>query len=456
MFDYKLPKIEFRHIGDPRVMIFPYNDETEFGKKDPMADKLPKKEGTVITVPNGDGRMVFVYYKTGKLVEALLPVLKKEDDTVSIDLKGHQFDTNSLVSGLMFGLRTPWSLKTDKKETKELVIHIMVDNHKDHDTQEGYALAVVKSFVEQLVNMPANYLTPTKFGDYVKIFADEYKLPNIKIDIKGRDFLEKENMGSFLGVAKGSTQEPQLITITYKGGDKDEKPTVFVGKGLTFDSGGISIKPSNGMEAMKGDMAGAASAIAAVFYAAMMGLETNVVSIAACCENMPSGNALKPGDVLKAMNGTTIEVIDTDAEGRLVLADALLYAQKFEGRYTIDIATLTGACIVALGHNHTGMFTHDKKLAKKLTKAGLKAKDPVWQLPLDESHEDMLDSKVADISNLCRGKGAGSTGGAVFLQRFAPKEGWCHLDIAGVSAKGGNATARPVDMLATFLKKLTK
>ncbi len=455
MFDYHFPNIVICAAGDPKVVIFPYNDDEQFAS-DPMYKDLPKKAGSVTTIPTGDGRMVFVYFKGDKLVDALLPALKAEDGDVSVNLKAVPFDTAEMVAGLMFGLRTPWSLKTDKKEVKDRNIYLVMKDPKGHDDRQGKALATVKAFTEQLVNMPANYLTPTKFGDYAKIFADEFKLPNIKIDIKGRDYLEKEGMGSFLGVAKGSAQEPQLITITYKGGAKDEKPVVFVGKGLTFDSGGISIKPSNGMEAMKGDMAGAASAIAAVFYAAMMDLPLNIVTVAACCENMPSGHAVKPGDVLKAMNGTTIEVIDTDAEGRLVLADALLYAQKFEGRYTIDLATLTGACIVALGHNHTGMFTHDRKLAKKLTKAGLKAKDPVWQLPLDESHEDMLDSKVADISNLCRGKGAGSTGGAVFLQRFAPKEGWCHLDIAGVSANGGVATTRPVDMLAAFLNKLAK
>jgi leucyl aminopeptidase len=209
------------------------------------------------------------------------------------------------------------------------------------------------------------------------------------------------------------------------------------------------------MASLKGDMAGAATSLGAILYAAKNKLPINLVSILACCENMPGSNSLKPGDVITAMNGTTIEVIDTDAEGRLVLADALLYSQDFKSKYTIDMATLTGACVVALGHVHTGMFSEDEKLIDKLSEASKNIKDKVWQLPMEEDHEEMLDSKVADISNLCIGKGAGAQNGAIFLKRFAPDKGWCHLDIAGTSAsKAGEATSRPMPLISEFLDNL--
>ncbi len=334
---------------------------------------------------------------------------------IQLNIKELDINIKLLVSKLLFETKNDWSLKSKGKELKNKTINLNINKTKENEVVLGIALGKSQTLVQELVNMPSNVLTPLKLAQKAKDYVLENELFGVKVNILEENEIKEQKMGSFLGVAKGSKEKPALLVMEYNNGPKDQKPIVLVGKGLTFDSGGISIKPSNGMDAMKTDMAGAATVIGALTYAAQRGLKINMVGIAACCENMPSSKALKPGDVIYAMDGTSIEVIDTDAEGRLVLADALLYSQKYDGKYTIDMATLTGACVVALGNVHTGLFTNDDMLAKKLVEAGKVMNDLAWQLPLTEEHEDMLESKVADISNLCLGRGAGAQNGAVFL-----------------------------------------
>lgn len=449
------------HIENEQII---FNSEIFLSQK--ILNKLPKKinELTPIITENNHS-YYFLCVQPEKNIEKTITqsvktiLLHKQNAILQIFAKGYNFNTKLLVSKVIFETKNEWNLK--KQENVELFcksVFVIVDNAKELSFKAGEALAETQSFVQQLVNMPANYLTPTKFGELVQSYISKEKLTNsIEVNVYDKDYILQQGMNSFYGVAKGSSEEPKLIVMRYNNGAKEDKPIVLVGKGLTFDSGGISIKPSNGMDAMKTDMAGAATVIGSIIYAAKNKLPINMVVVAACCENMPDGSAVKPGDVLTAMNGTTIEVLDTDAEGRLVLADALYYSQQFDGKYTIDMATLTGACIVALGHVHTGIFTKDCELSTQLIVAGNTIKDLAWQLPLTDEHEEMLDSKVADISNLCLGKGAGAQNGAVFLQKFAPKQGWCHMDIAGTSnLKGSGSTSRPLALMSEFLDNISK
>lgn len=419
-------------------------------------DLTLQKPNTTINFREGNKYYVFVAVNSknieesiSKAISSIPPVM----NNIFIDLDGIEIYDKLLVSKLMFDHKKNWNLKSNKEESTK-VKHIFIDKKfvtKD-GLNKGVVLAESQAMVQSLVNMPSNYLTPTAFSEIAKELA---KKEGFSCEILNEDDLKKLKMGSFLGVAKGSAEKPKLIVCKYIGKKSKDNDITFVGKGLTFDSGGISLKPSLGMGAMKGDMAGAATSLGAILYAVKNKLPINLIAILACCENMPSSKSLKPGDVITAMNGTTIEVIDTDAEGRLVLADALLYSKEFNSKYTIDMATLTGACVVALGHVHTGVFSEDKSIIDRLIVASEKIKDKSWQLPMEDEHEEMLESKVADIANLCIGKGAGAQNGAIFLKKFAPEKGWCHLDIAGTSAsKAGEATSRPMPLISEFLDKL--
>lgn len=401
---------------------------------------------------------VFIHLNLENIEHSIVQALKSIPENYN-DIQVYMLDykvyDKLLISKVLFELKTNWSVKTDIKDKPQLSINFIVSSKQKYSIHHGSSLAYAQAITQQLVNMPSNYLTPTSFALFFEQYIHEHRLQDkIQIKIYDKSEIEKLNMGAFLAVAKGSSEQPKMIVLEYKQAKNNTPPIVLVGKGVTFDSGGISIKSSNSMLDMKGDMAGAATALCSVIYAAKAEISVNVVAIAVCCENMPSGNALKPGDVVTSSNGTTIEVIDTDAEGRLILADALHFSKKFKGKYTIDMATLTGACITALGYTHTGLFTQDNKLAHKLLLAGKKIQDIAWQLPLQHVHEDMLDSNIADIANLCLGKGAGAQNGAIFLQRFAPEKGWCHLDIAGTAYyKGKGATSRPLALISEFLDK---
>ncbi len=259
-------------------------------------------------------------------------------------------------------------------------------------------------------------------------------------------------MNSYLAVARGSDNEAMMAIIEYKG-HPDAKPIVLVGKGLTFDSGGISIKPAEGMDEMKYDMGGAASVLGTMHALAQLQLPINVIGVLAGCENMPGGNAYRPGDILTSMSGQTIEVLNTDAEGRLVLCDALTYVDRFDPETVIDVATLTGACIIALGHHTTGLLANHNPLAHELLNASEQAGDRAWRLPLFDEYQEQLESPFADMANI-GGRPAGTITAAAFLSRFTKKYNWAHLDIAGTAWKSGKekgSTGRPVPLLTQFL-----
>ncbi|KAF7600840.1 MAG: leucyl aminopeptidase [Candidatus Dactylopiibacterium carminicum] len=316
--------------------------------------------------------------------------------------------------------------------------------------EQGVAIAAGQALTRDLGNLPANYCTPATLADTAKSLAHEYKL---KLKVYDRQGIEELGMGSFLAVAQGTQEEPRFITLEYKGGKAKAAPIVLVGKGVTFDSGGISLKPGEAMDEMKFDMCGAASVLGIFRTVAKLGLPINLVGLIPATENLPSGTAVKPGDVVTSLSGQTIEILNTDAEGRLILCDALTYAERYKPACVIDIATLTGACIIALGHHTSGLLANDDALAAELLTAGRAAGDRAWQLPLFDEYQEQLKSNFADLANI-GGRPAGSITAACFLSRFAKAYRWAHLDIAGTAWKSGadkGATGRPVPLLAEFL-----
>jgi leucyl aminopeptidase len=315
----------------------------------------------------------------------------------------------------------------------------------------GTAIGKGVATARDLGNLPGNICTPTYLADTAQKNAKRY--PDMNVKILKQDDIEKLGMGALLSVAKGSRQPPRLIVINYDGGKKGDKPVVLVGKGITFDSGGISIKSSASMDEMKFDMCGAASVLGTMVTVGELKLPINVVGIVPSCENMPDGAANKPGDIVTSMSGQTIEVLNTDAEGRLILCDALTYSERYKPRAVIDIATLTGACVIALGKHPSGLLSNDDTLAEKLRNAGQRSGDRVWQLPLWEEYQDQLKSNFADMANI-GGREAGTITAACFLSRFAEKLKWAHLDIAGTAWESGDnkgATGRPVPLLSQYL-----
>jgi len=320
--------------------------------------------------------------------------------------------------------------------------------------QSGFdkGLALVKGIglAKEWANRPANYATPALLAGAAKELG---KLPGLKVEILGPKNIAKLGMGSFLAVARGSEEPARFIVLRYEGGAKTEAPIVLIGKGITFDTGGISIKPASEMDEMKFDMCGAASVLGTFRVLAELKPAINVVGLIPACENMPDGRAVKPGDVVTSMSGQTIEILNTDAEGRLVLCDALTYAERFKPRAVVDIATLTGACVVALGGVRSGLFSSDDELGQALMNAGEASLDLCWRLPLDDEYAEGLKTNFADVANV-GGRAGGAVTAAKFLQRFSSKFAWAHLDIAGTAWKGGaakGATGRPVSLLVEYL-----
>ena len=314
------------------------------------------------------------------------------------------------------------------------------------------ALAVAHGvdLAKDLGNLPPNVCTPAYLAQQGRELAKSHGL---KVEVLEQKDMEKLGMGSLLAVARGSRQPPKMIVLHYQGAKKAAKPVVLVGKGITFDSGGISIKPSAEMDEMKYDMCGAASVLGTLQAIAEMKLPLNVVGVIPTCENMPDGNASRPGDVVISMSGQSIEILNTDAEGRLILCDALTYSERFEPAAVIDMATLTGACVIALGHVASGLFSNDDELADELAQAGDSAHDRAWQMPLWDDYQEQLRSNFADMANI-GGRPGGSITAACFLSRFAKKFPWAHLDIAGTAWKSGKdkgSTGRPVGLLTRFL-----
>jgi leucyl aminopeptidase len=317
---------------------------------------------------------------------------------------------------------------------------------------EGRAISAGMSLTRDLGNLPANICTPAYLAEAAVKLARESKLA---VEVLEQKDMEKLGMGSLLSVTRGSHQPPKFVILRYSGAGRKDRPVVLVGKGITFDTGGISLKPSAEMDEMKFDMCGAASVLGTLRAVAELELKLNVVGLVPTCENMPGGAATKPGDIVTSMSGQTVEILNTDAEGRLILADALTYAERFEPQAVVDIATLTGACIIALGHVCSGLFANADALAKELQSAGVESWDRVWRLPLWEDYQEQLKSNFADFANI-GGRPAGSVTAACFLSKFARKYEWAHLDIAGTAWKTGRekgATGRPVPLLTTFLMK---
>lgn len=343
---------------------------------------------------------------------------------------------------------------TPKHPLQKIFLNIANKRERNQAEQAllaGLAIAKGMQYSKDLANTPPNICTPSYLAKAATSMAKTYK--KINTAILAKKDLETLGMGAMLAVAQGSTQEPKLITLEYRGAKANKAPIVLVGKGVTFDSGGLSLKNPSAMVGMKYDMAGAAAVLGTLVFAAELGLAINLVGVIAAVENMPSGSACRPNDIVTSLSGTTIEIINTDAEGRLILADALTYSERFKPELVIDIATLTGACIVALGKNYSGLFSNNSALAKQLVTAGDTALDQCWQLPLTEEYQEQLHSKFADLKNM-GGQEAGSIMAACFLANFSKKYHWAHLDIAGTAwdrANMDSATARPVPLLAQYL-----
>jgi leucyl aminopeptidase len=341
----------------------------------------------------------------------------------------------------------------ERRGVYKLVINVPQRNDlKKADTalKQGLALASGVSLAKELGNLPGNICTPTYLANQAAELAKNYGL---KLDVLERADMEKLGMGSLLSVTRGSRQPPKLIVLQHLKGKHGQKPVVLIGKGITFDAGGISLKPAGDMDEMKFDMCGAASVLGTLKAVAEMGLSLNLVVIVPTCENLPDGDASKPGDIVTSMSGQTIEVLNTDAEGRLILCDAMTYAERFEPESVVDVATLTGACVIALGHHASGLFGNDDGLIRELADAGEETLDRAWPMPMWDDYQEQLKSNFADMANI-GGRPAGSITAACFLSRFARKFDWAHLDIAGTAYRSGKqkgSTGRPVPLLTQFL-----
>ena len=317
---------------------------------------------------------------------------------------------------------------------------------------QGLALGHGVSLAKDMGNLPGNVCTPTYLAKQAQDLAKRYKM---KVRVLDRTDMEKLGMGSLLSVARGSAEPPKLIVLEYDGGPKSQKPVALVGKGFTFDTGGTSLKPAAEMDEMKFDMSGAGSVLGTLKAVGEMRLPINVVGIIPATENMPGSHATKPGDIVTTLSGQTVEILNTDAEGRLILCDALTYDERYEPSAVIDIATLTGACVIALGHVVSGLFANDESLARDILAAGELVHDRAWRLPLHDEYQEQLKSSFADFANI-GGRPAGAVTAACYLSRFTKKFRWAHLDIAGTAWKSGKdkgSTGRPVALLTSFLMK---
>ena len=371
----------------------------------------------------------------------------------------------TITEGALLGVYSFRRYQTKEAEYGEIKQLTIVDADEtklsalEQGRHEGSVLAEATNLARDMVNEPANYMTPNHMAEVATKLAKTYGL---ELTVLEREQMQELGMGALLGVAQGSRQPPKFIVLSYQGGDSDEADVVLIGKGITFDSGGISIKPSEKLDEMKGDMAGGAAVIAAASAIAQLKPKINVITIVPATENLPGGNALKPGDILTAMSGKTIEIISTDAEGRLILSDALGYALKNGAKLIVDVATLTGACRVALGDICTGAFTNNQELVDKVIAAGAKAGERIWQMPMYEEYKELNKSQVADIKNV-GGRVGGAITAAQFLAEFAGDTPWVHLDIAGTSMneKERNylvrgATGAPVRTLVNLVLSLAK
>jgi leucyl aminopeptidase len=355
------------------------------------------------------------------------------------------------VADSLYSFDTYKSKKDDAPALESLTIAHTSSNDYSRAVQQGQAIADGIRLCRDLANSPGNVCTPTYLADAAHHLADS--TGKLDLTVLEEADMETLGMGSFLSVSKGSIQPGKMIIMQYHGGKTDEAPLVLVGKGITFDTGGISLKPGAAMDEMKFDMSGAASVLGAMSACIAMQLPTNVIGVIAAAENMPGGKASKPGDIVTSMSGKTIEILNTDAEGRLVLCDALTYVERFKPHAVIDIATLTGACITALGHHTSGLLSNNDGLAEEVLKAGKQANDEAWRLPMGDKYQEQLKSNFADMANI-GGVPGGTITAACFLSRFTESYPWAHLDIAGTAWRNGAAkgsTGRPVPLLCQIL-----
>jgi leucyl aminopeptidase len=365
-------------------------------------------------------------------------------------------ESSRLLADGAYRFDAPRAARTGKQEQGPgarkiaLLIADKVDAELERAVRRGQAIAEGMALAKDLGNLPGNVCNPTYLAATAQALGKEF---NFKVEVLERDDMEKLGMGSALSVGRGSHQPCKFIVMHYRGGQASAKPIVLVGKGITFDTGGISLKPGDDLDMMKYDMSGAGSVLGAFKTIARLALPINVVGIVAAAENMPGGSASRPGDVVTSMSGQTVEVLNTDAEGRLMLCDALTYAERFEPACVIDIATLTGACVIALGSIASGLFANDDELGAELFRCGTDTGDRAWRLPLWDEYQGMLRSNFADMANI-GGRPAGAVTAACFLARFTKAYKWAHLDIAGTASVSGDAkgsTGRPVPLLCEFL-----
>ena len=337
------------------------------------------------------------------------------------------------------GYRT--KLKDEKKPSLKTAEFVVSDEKAAKKVWKGWEpVADGVRTARDLVMEPANVLYPAEYAKRVKATLEKL---GVEVEVLGEKEMDKLGMNALLGVGQGSERESQLVVMRWNGGKKDDKPLAFVGKGVCFDTGGISLKPGPGMEEMKGDMGGSAAVVGLMQALAGRDAKVNAVGVIGLVENMPDGKAQRPGDIVKSMSGQTIEILNTDAEGRLVLADALWYTQdRFDPKFIVDLATLTGAILISLGHEHAGIFSNDDTLAENMSKAGKASDETVWRLPIGPEYDRQIDSHIADMKNLGEGRNAGSIAAAVFLQRFVNDKPWCHIDIAGTGMHSGSKDPR--------------
>lgn len=408
----------------------------QFGKKNEFKSTVLQKRITEIT-----DELIKKRFSSALLC---LPQLNNQSAEWQLEQMIVQID-NIRYQLLDFKKKNPKSHKLES-------ISFYLPGASEKSLELAKAIVSGVEMTRHLANMPANICTPTYLGEQALELAKQFD--SISCKVMGPDEMRAMGMGLLLAVSQGSNEPPRLIDLHYKGAG-DAAPIVLVGKGITFDSGGLSIKPANAMDEMKYDMSGAASVLGTLKACALLKLPVNVIGLIASAENMVSGAAVKSGDIVTSMSGQTVEIINTDAEGRLVLADALTYAERYHPEFVLDIATLTGAMIVALGSIATGYMTKDDELAKLLEQAAIESQDKIWRMPLDDAYQEALDSPLADMINASFDRTAGSITAACFLSRYTESYRWAHLDIAGtswVSGKKRNATGRPVPLLTQLIR----
>jgi leucyl aminopeptidase len=428
---------EIPNIPAERVLLIGCGKENEFDSQ-----KLQKITANVIH-----------QLQSNKIKEAMLFLAELNIEETELAARIEQIIIQAAHSSYCFDVTKSIKQKNNKRLQK--IALFISDRTSLKVAREalvtGKAVSSGVSLARDLGNLPGNICTPTYLAAQATELATEF---NMKIKVLNEKAMEKLSMGALLSVSRGSRQEAKLITLEHKGGNSKDAPVVLVGKGLTFDAGGISIKPSAAMDEMKYDMCGGASVLGAMRAIAEMKLPLNVVAIVPSSENLPDGDANKPGDVVTSMSGQTIEILNTDAEGRLILCDALTYAERFKPAAVIDVATLTGACVVALGSHASGVFSNQDDLAQELIDAGIKSRDRVWYMPIWEEYDQQLKSNFADMANI-GGPKAGAITAACFLARYTQKYDWAHLDIAGTAWLSGSkkgSTGRPVKLLCEFLR----